>query len=100
MRVRWTYIQPQVKHLQREESIYAPTGNVRCVITGERDKRQGQRSVDYTVLNGNVVDTNYYHAARDRISHRDRLIKEKTCDLKQIEIDKNKSYTYSHAVRY
>ena len=54
----------------------------------------------YNVLNGNVVDTTHYQTSNQRIhSRRDRIL-EKTADLRQFELDKTKTYVYSHAVRY
>ena len=54
----------------------------------------------YNVLNGNVVDTTHYHVSNQRIHSRRSRILEKTADLRQFELDKTKTYVYSHAVRY
>lgn len=54
----------------------------------------------YNVLNGNVVDTTHFYTSNQRIHSRRSRILDKTADLRQFELDKAKTYVYSHAVRY
>ena len=54
----------------------------------------------YNVLNGNVVETTHFYTSNQRIYSRRSRILDKTADLRQFELDKAKTYVYSHAVRY
>ena len=120
MRNRWGYIQPQVKRLQKEETIIAPSNNDRCIVIGEfysmmivplfvvifhslgsrKNTLSPVRQSGYTVLSGNIVDTTHFSYSTSRSAQRSRDIHLKTQDLCQYELDKQKAYTFSHAVRY
>jgi len=101
MRNRWVYIQPQVKRLQSQETILAPSNNDRCIVIGSRKNPSSPiKQNGYTILNGNLVDTSHFSYSISRSAQRNKNINLKSQDLCQYELDKQKSYTFSHAVRY